>query len=217
MIRMKSFIKKEFSLIGILILPFIYLAYFWSSLPQKVPIHWNYEGEIDRWGSKTTLLLIVVLVTLVPYGLMLIIPKIDPKNKLSIMGGKYYKIKFVLVAFMSGLSLFMIYCSKNQSISNPNLIQVVIGVLFIVLGNYFKVIKQNYFIGIKTPWTLENEQVWKLTHIFAGKLWIAGGLIIAVFSSFLPSDLAIGFFLIITILITLIPVLYSYFKYKELK
>ena len=214
---MKSFIKKEFSLIGVLTLPFVYLAYVWNSLPQKVPMHWNYRGEIDDWGSKNSLLLLVGLLTLVPYILMLIIPKIDPKNKLSVMGGKYNQIKFVFIAFISGLSLFIIFSSKNQSVSNPNLIQVLIGVLFIVLGNYFKVIKQNYFIGIKTPWTLENEQVWKLTHIFAGKLWIAGGLLIAVFSLFLPSDLAFGFFLTITILITLIPVLYSYFKYKELK
>jgi uncharacterized membrane protein len=85
------------------------------------------------------------------------------------------------------------------------------------LGNYFKVIKQNYFLGIKTPWTLESEEVWKLTHILAGKLWIVGGLLIVIFSLVIPEDINFYLFIIITAIITIVPIVYSYFIFRKLK
>lgn len=214
---MIHFLKKQIVSLIILFLPFIYLAYEWNSLPQQVPIHWNHKGEIDNWGSKVSLIWTLVSLLIVPYLLMLIIPKIDPKNKLATMGGKYEQIKLVFLTFLTGLTILIIYSSKNEEIANPNSILILMGLLFIILGNYFKVIKQNYFIGIKTPWTLENEQIWKMTHRMAGKLWIVGGLLIVILCLILPSTMAIWVFLTITILISLIPVGYSYFKYKEMK
>jgi uncharacterized membrane protein len=85
------------------------------------------------------------------------------------------------------------------------------------LGNYFKVIKQNYFLGIKTPWTLESEEVWKLTHILAGKLWIVGGLLIVIFSLVIPEDINFYLFITITAIITIVPIVYSYLIFKKLK
>ena len=81
----------------------------------------------------------------------------------------------------------------------------------------FKVIKQNYFVGIKTPWTLESEEVWKLTHILAGKLWILGGLLVVIFSLVLPENINFYIFISITALITIVPIVYSYLKFNELK
>jgi uncharacterized membrane protein len=89
--------------------------------------------------------------------------------------------------------------------------------LFIALGNYFKVIQPNYFIGIKTPWTLESKEVWKLTHALAGKLWIAGGLLIVIACLTVNENYFVYVFLGITAIISLIPVAFSYFKFKELK
>ena len=85
------------------------------------------------------------------------------------------------------------------------------------LGNYFKVIKQNYFLGIKTPWTLESEEVWKLTHILAGKLWIVGGLLIVIFSLIITENINFYIFLSITAIISIVPIVYSYLIFKELK
>ena len=118
---------------------------------------------------------------------------------------------------MSVLALFIIYISKNQNLTSPNIILVLIGILIIALGNYFKVIQQNYFIGIKTPWTLENKEVWKLTHILAGKLWTIGGFLIVILSLILPENINFYVFITILIVIGLYPVVYSYVKFKELK
>ena len=185
---MNESLKKELPIIGFVVLPFIYLAYLWKSLPEKVPTHWNYKGEIDDWGTKYSLIGLVFLLPVLIYVLMLVIPNIDPKKRIELMGGKYYQIKFVLVGFMSVLALFIIHSSTSQKLSSPSMVFVLIGLLFMTLGNYFKVIKQNYFLGIKTPWTLESEEVWKLTHILAGKLWIVGGLLIVILSLVLPEN-----------------------------
>lgn len=210
-------LKKELPLIGIVLAPFVYLALVWKSLPEKVPMHWNYKGEIDRWGGKYSLIALLFFLTVFVYLIMLIIPKIDPKKRLSIMGGKLYQLKFVLVLFFSCISFIIVYLSKNQSMTNPGLIYIPLGILFVALGNYFKVIQPNYFIGIRTPWTLESKEVWKLTHSLAGKLWIIGGFIIII-SSLTVSNEYNKYIMIGTIaVISVVPIAFSYFKFKELQ
>lgn len=210
-------IKKELPTLGIALLPILYLGSIWNSLPELVPIHWNLEGEIDNWGSKYTLIGLVFLMPILTYIIMLVVPNIDPKKRIEAMGGKYDQFKFILVAFMSVLSIFIVYISKNQKLSSPGIIFVLVGILYIFLGNYFKVLKQNYFIGIKTPWTLENEEVWKLTHLLAGKLWVIGGLAVVILSLIVPEDINFYIFLSITAVISIVPIVYSYLIYKKLK
>ncbi|KAF2079141.1 SdpI family protein [Flavobacterium sharifuzzamanii] len=210
-------LKKELPLIGIVLIPFVYLATIWNTLPERVPVHWNYKGEIDNWGDKFSLLFLLFMLPVLMYGLMTAASKIDPKKRISLMGRKFYQLKFFLVLFMSVLASFFIYLAKNQSLSSPGLMYVAVGVLLIIFGNYFKVIQPNYFIGIRTPWTLENQQVWKATHAFAGKLWLAGGFVIILggltFSGFNFSKIFIG----IGITIAAVPMIYSYFKFKSLE
>lgn len=210
-------IKKELPILVIVLLPFIYLAYVWNELPNNVPMHWNIEGEVDRYGDKSELIMIPFLLPLLVYMIFLVAPKIDPKNKLNKMGGKLSTIKFLLTTFMSILALFIIYTAKNESLTNPNYIFLMIGVLFIILGNYFKTIKPNYFIGIRTPWTLENETVWKKTHKLGGKMWFIGGLFVVLSSLLVETQINFTLFIVITAIITIIPVAYSYLKFQNLK
>jgi uncharacterized membrane protein len=214
---MKLTLRKELPIIGIVLIPFVFLAFLWNTLPEKVPTHWNYKGEIDRWGDKYSLIGLLFLLPVLTYLLLLIIPKIDPKKRIDLMGGKYYQLKFIIVLLMSLLSLFILYLTKNQSISNPNLIFALIGILIVVMGNYFKVIQPNYFLGIRTPWTLENKEVWKSTHTFASKLWFIGGLLIIIGGIILPDEFFLVVFLSIIALIVIVPMVYSYFKFKEIE
>lgn len=208
-------IKKEIPFISIAVLPFVYLAYIWNRLPESVPMHWNASGEIDDYGSKNELLFVLLLLVGLPYLIFLVIPHIDPKQKLQNMGNKLNNLRFILSLFMSALAIFILY-SMQQKIRNPGFIFAIIGLLFTFLGNYFKTIKPNYFIGIRTPWTLENEEVWKKTHLLGGKMWFVGGLLMAM-TFVLPEPLNLYAFLGITAIISIIPIVYSYLEFKKLK
>jgi uncharacterized membrane protein len=207
--------KKEIPFIAIALIPFAYLIYIWNRLPEKVPMHWNGAGEIDRYGDKTELVGVLFLLVGINYFVFLIIPYVDPKQKLQNMGNKLNIMRMILTLFMSALALFILYSIEQKS-SNPGFVFVIIGLLFAFLGNYFKTIKPNYFIGIKTPWTLENEEVWKKTHELGGKLWFVGGLLMAL-TFVLPNNIQFYTFMGITAVITIIPILYSYRIFNKIK
>ncbi len=94
---------------------------------------------------------------------------------------------------------------------------IFVGLLFSLIGNYLKTVKPNYFIGIRTPWTLENEENWKDTHKFAGILWFFGGLAVVLAGIFLKKEYAFPFLLTVTAIISLIPIIYSYIKFRKIK
>ena len=210
-------LKKELPLIGIVLLPFLYLMYVWNQLPEQVPLHYNLKGEVDRYGDKSELIMIPILLPLLIYLIFLAVPYIDPKKQIQKMGNKYDTLKLILTTFMSALALFIIYTAKNQTLTNPNIIFLIIGLLYLIFGNYFKTIKANYFIGIRTPWTLESESIWKETHKLGGKVWFVGGLLVIVCSLLLNKEVNAKVFLGITIIIALIPIVYSYLLYRKEK
>ena len=207
--------KKEIPFLAIALIPFAYLIYIWNRLPEKIPMHWNGAGEIDRYGDKKELLVMLFMLVGITYFVFLIIPSIDPKQKLQNMGNKLNNLRMILTLFMSGLAVFILY-SVQQKTSNPSFVLAIIGLLFAFLGNYFKTIKPNYFIGIKTPWTLENEEVWKKTHLMGGKLWFVCGLLMAL-TFVLPNKIQFYTFMGIVAVITIVPIAYSYLEFKKIK
>lgn len=214
---MKTSLAKELPIIIIIILPFLYLAYIWNTLPAQVPIHWNAQGEIDGYAGRISLLLIPFALPVLTYIIFSCIPKLDPKGKIGLMGTKYHHLKLLLVAMMSLLALFIIHSSKKASIGTMNYIFAGMGILFVILGNFMKTIKPNYFLGIRTPWTLENEQVWKETHELAGKLWFIGGLLITILTLLLPRAYGFNLFIGITVLLALVPIIDSYRRFQKYK
>ncbi|MFK7811174.1 MAG: SdpI family protein [Maribacter sp.] len=214
---MKLSLKQELPLLAIVAIPFVYLAYLWNSLPEKVPIHWNINGEIDGWGTKNQLIVILLALPVLIYILFLVIPIIDPKKKLEKMGKKFYNLKLLMVLFMSVLAVFILYSVQSHSGSSIKVVFALLGFFFMGLGNYFQTLQPNYFIGIKTPWTLESETVWKATHKVAGKLWFFGGALLTLAVLVLPAEISFFVFMAGTTLLAIVPIVYSYTKYKALK
>ena len=214
---MKTFIKKEAPLLLVIVLPMIYLFSLWDQLPERVPVHYNISGKADRYGDKSELILIALLLPVLPYLITKIAPLIDPKKRLQYMGDKYGKLRTLITVAMSALAIFIIYNARDEQQFRMNFLVFGLGALYVILGNYFKTIRPNYFIGIKTPWTLENETVWKDTHRMAGKYWFAGGVLIMICSLFLDQEVLMTIFLAVTIMIALIPIVYSYRRFEQLK
>ena len=212
---MKTSFKSEITCIALVLLPFIYLAIVWKGLPNIVPIHWNASGEVDGFGSKATLILIPFILPFLVYLIFLLLQKFGPAEKLNKMGKKFAALKFILTLAMSILAVFIIYSASHGEVAKPTFIFVLLGLLFAALGNFFKTIQPNYFLGIRTPWTLKHPSVWKSTHELAGKMWFVGGLIIALTALISTSLIAIICITSIIIIITIIPILHSYLAAKN--
>jgi len=209
---------KESVLWVLIVLPYVYLAAIWDKLPVQVPTHFDIEGAADSWSNKSTFLFIIGGFGIGIYVLMLLIPFIDPKKKIRQMGEKYYTLRFTLTFFFSLLAILLIYMSKANGVDHHNMLFALIGALFAMLGNYFQAVRPNYFIGIRTPWTLENEQVWKKTHRLGGQLWMVGGVLIAILAFFInnPNTSSIIFGIIISLMI-IVPVVFSYTEFKKVR
>ena len=148
---------------------------------------------------------------------MLITPKLDPKGKIMNMGAKYSSLRMIMQLFLAAISAYIVYAGQMGEMQNPNLLMVIIGISLALLGNYFQVLRQNYFIGIKTPWTLENETVWNKTHKLGGILWVIGGILIAITAFFITATkpfMIVGGILLA--IMTLAPVAYSYILHQKL-
>ena len=111
--------------------------------------------------------------------------------------------------------MLIIHSSKEGLVGQPTFVFVSLGLFITMLGNFFQTIQPNYFLGIRTPWTLKSVEVWKSTHALAGKLWFSGGLIIALIALLSSSKFASISSVAIIILIAIIPVIYSYLQSKN--
>lgn len=203
--------KKELVILVILFIPIITLIVFWDQLPDQLPIHWNHRGEVDAYGPKYLLALINVGL----YFLLVALPYFDPrKSNYKIFSGTYYKIRLLLTLFFSLICGIIYANALGLEMNMGRIVGLSILAIITVLGNYFGNIRPNWFVGIKTPWTLESEEVWKKTHILGGRLWFWGGLFGIICSFFLSNAQLFSWMLVITIVISIIPVVYSYFLFK---
>lgn len=198
-----------------IVLPFLYLAYLWGQLPEIVPVHWNVKGKADGFGPKISLLF-VALLPLFVFGVLRVAQKIDPKQNLKSIRAKMPAIELIVTGFMSAISLFAIY-SALKSDSPMSFLILLFGMFFVLLGNYMQTILPNYFIGIRTPWTLQNDLVWKKTHRFTGRLWMLGGALVVLGSLINVSLVTQKFFLPLLLILVLVPIFYSYWIYREME
>ncbi len=200
------------------LLPAAYLLMLYPSLPDTVPVHFGADGQPDRYGDRSEFLLIVLMlmgVSAIMYLLLKFLPSIDPKRTAKYSKPVFRQLAFVLLLFMSVLNLVIMYATTHGSLKVEKLVFPLLGVLFTYLGNIMHSLKPNYFVGIRTPWTLESENTWRKTHQLAGKIWLPGGLIITLLSLLLPTETAVVVFMITVFVMIIIPVIYSYLYYKK--
>ncbi len=213
---MKFDLKKEWLSLLVVALPFLYLAIVWDDLPDKVPMHWNLKGEIDRYGSKNELWILPIFMSLLTYLIFLFVPLIDPKKQIESMGKKYHQLKNYILLFMGLMTCYMIYATTIEKLIGTKLLFIGIGALISIVGVYMPFIKPNYFIGVRTPWTLESDQVWKATHQLTGQIWMISGVLLALIAFGIDREHFFWVFMGLIIVIAIIPILYSYLKFKEL-
>lgn len=216
---MKLNLKRESSNLALVLIPLIYLTTIFHKLPNQVPTHFDLQGNVNGWSAKWSLWLMPASLSLLFYLLFKILPLIDPKQKLKNGVGKYERIKFVVLLFITALVCFTLYLAQQGANAQlGKFMFALIGLFLAALGNFFPSLKPNYFIGIRTPWALENETVWRKTHQVGGRIWVAGGILIAISAFLINNDLAQEtFFISAIIVMTLLPLVYSFILWKKLK
>lgn len=209
---------KNLFIYKLLIVFFMMLTgiYFYPQLPDIIPTHWWINGKPDAMGSKLFSLIMIPSIVLVMVILFPILSKMDPKKENYEKFANIWEIfQFAIIWFFAYIYFVIIYASLHPEINISPFMISWIWILFIILGNYMGKIRQNYFVGIKLPWTLENEEVWNKTHRLSGKIFLIWWLFLLIDSYLLFYPFA----LLVTILvfILIIPIWYSYYIFKNIK
>jgi uncharacterized membrane protein len=215
---MKKFTLLDGTILIVWLLPAIYLFFIYQSLPAIVPTHYNINGDINGYSSKSRFLLWMVfiqLITLLVYLLLKFLPAIDPKKQVKNGEATFQKLGFGIVFFLSALNIAIMFSAIHHGFKIDKLIFPITGLLFAFIGNLMHSIKPNYFAGIRTPWTLESEDTWRATHRLAGKLWFAGGILITITMLILPPQSGRMILFAIAGIIVLVPIAFSYIYYKK--
>ncbi len=159
---------------------FILSAVIWPSAPDRIPVHWDITGQVDRFGGKFEGLFLLPLMTVGIYLMLLFLPRLDPKRaNYEKFAGVYRIIRTLLVVFMAGLHGVIIASVQGAGIDVSMAVMVMVGLMLAVLGNYFGKLKPTWFVGIRTPWTLTSELSWVKTHRLGGKFFVGFGLLLA--------------------------------------
>lgn len=192
--------------------------YYLPALPEQVPSHWNFTGEVDSYMPATQFVLIFPAIAL---GLAIFFPilaHIDPRHRnYRYFQKPWFILQNIIILFFAYMYFITLYISLNptQNLNPGPFIIGGIGILFIIIGNYLGKIRQNYFVGIKTPWALNNADNWNKTHRLGGWLFLLAGIIFLL-EAFLWWHIVPIF--ITTIAITvLLPFIYSYLLYRHHK
>ncbi|KXG43120.1 SdpI family protein [Tepidibacillus decaturensis] len=216
--------KSDWFLLAIILSTFAIGLILSPQLPDQIPTHWNIQGEVDSYGEKWQAILLFPGLNLFLFFLFFVTPKIDPrKESYAKFAGVYIVFRWSIHLFLALIYLLTLLYAIKGADQIPNYLRVgfivpfLVSVLFIIIGNYSGKIKDNYFIGIRTPWTLCSKEVWYKTHRLAGKLFVITGIlgiIGSLFQGMIAFILLIGSLLISVGVITL----YSYLQYqKEIK
>ena len=210
--------KKINILISIILLATMaVILVLYPSIPDIIPVHWGVNGQIDGTGPKYMLFVFWGIAAAVNF-LMLFAKKIDPK------GDSYDRfpnvvniVRIFITVLLCGLSLLTVGFAFDPQFADMNTIMfMVLGVMFILLGNYMPKVKHNYTFGIKTMWTIASEDVWNKTHRMAGPLWVAGGLVMMAMA-FVKTSATVYVLLAVVVVTVVIPTVYSYLAFQKEK
>jgi len=194
----------------LILLPMVVGLILWNSLPEQLPVHWNAEGQIDGYGSRALVVFGLPGLMLALHWFCAFVTTLDPKHK-NISQKSFRLVLWIIPVITIPLCLLSYGTVMGMAVSVELVVPMLVGLIFVILGNYIPKCRQNYTIGYKIPWTLNSEENWNKTHRLAGKLMVAAGFLLIA-----SSLLGFAFIaLFVAIALTLVPVIYSYLLYKK--
>lgn len=191
---------------------------FLDRLPAQIPTHWNWRGEVDGTTAKIPG---AFLAPLIAAGLWILLPvlrRVDPRRgNYERFDETFWLLLNLLTVGMLILHVATIAYALGADFNMARAVVLAVGFLFAALGNYLPRLRSNWWMGIRTPWTLESEEVWRRTHRLGGRTFVLGGVVCMLGALLLPRQAASVLAFVALTAAALLPVVYSYIVYRQLK
>jgi uncharacterized membrane protein len=200
--------------ITLVVISFLVALALYPTMPDPMPAHWNAAGELDGYMSKFWGVFLIPLITLGMLFLFLAIPRIDPlKANIAQFIDSYNWMMVLFIAYMLYVYALTLLAALGYQFNMTTMLLPAMGALFIVIGFLLGKAKRNFFIGIRTPWTLSSDTVWAKTHEM-GKWAFVGAGVVCIFCAFL-GEAAFWVMMICILAAAFIPIIYSYILWKR--
>ncbi|MEW9700166.1 SdpI family protein [Paenibacillus sp. SI8] len=188
----------------------------YQDLPNQMASHFDLSGNVNGYMGKFSFIIFMSLLNLFLAFSLKVMPILDPKRaNYTKFLDVYELLRFVIVIFLSGIFMIVLLYNRGYDISMTTVLFLFLGGLWIIFGNYMGRIRHNYTLGIRTPWTLASEEVWRRTHRLAAPLWVLCGLVM-IFSGFFGAAL-VPYLLLFSIAVSIgYPIIYSFLVYRKL-
>jgi len=207
--------KSEWLSLSLIIISLFIGYYFFQHFPARVPSHWNINGEVDGYSGKFWGAFMIPFMMVGMYLLFLVLPYFDPKKDQYVdFAGVYHKFKDLIVTFLFILFSLTGLNGLGYKIDIGFYIPLMVGMMFVILGTLLKNLKMNWFLGIRTPWTMSSETVWNKTHELSSRVLTISGLLMAATVLVSVKFKIALFILAIALLVFGLPV-YSYILYAK--
>ena len=185
----------------------------WDQFPEVMTIHWGITGQADGFASAPMTVLGLPVLMLALHWLCIFFTSLDKKNRGR--NQKMFRVVLWTIPVISNLSLLGLYAFALDIEFSPVAWTVVpMGLLFAIMGNYMPKTRMNSTMGIKVPWTYSSEANWNATHRFAGKVWMVGGILVAL-CALLPHLWAVSVMILGMVILCIVPIVYSYRFYRK--
>jgi uncharacterized membrane protein len=189
----------------------LFAAATWSAAPDTYPVHWNIHGEVDRTGGRAEGLLLLPLVAAALALLLRFLPRIDPgRANYANFASAYAWVRVLVPALLTGVYVLMQMAARGRTASVAPAVTFLIGGLFFGLGNVLGKVRPNWFVGIRTPWTLSSAESWTRTHRAGGWVFLIAGLLTMAGAVFLDVGRVIASLVVVMLLAVLGLAVYSY-------
>ena len=189
--------------------------YFYSVFPERVPVHWGITGQVDGWGSRATGAFVIPGMLVGMYILFLVLPYLDPKRERYEQFAKtYLTFRTLIISFLAVIYFIASLSALGYNISVGFWMPILVGLLFVFIGNFLAKVKMNWFMGIRTPWTMSSEEVWNKTHRAGSKMFILAGLLMML-TAFVAPIMKIVVFITAMVIILGGTIGYSYWLYRK--
>jgi len=202
-------------ILGLITLVYALINY--NRLPELLPAHFGITGEVNRYWDKATLISVLGSLGVLLPVLLQLTRRMDPKREnYTKFENAHGMIRLAIAILLNSALALSVSYGLDKHIPAGKILIAVLGLMFMVMGNYMPQIKHNYFLGIRTPWTLAYPEIWRKTHRFSGILWALAGILF-ILASFLPKVWATSFIITGLILSIILPLVYSWLASKPLR